>query len=681
MEDGSRLLYRTKYGNRRGSVMKRNDLKDILFAGRNNEKGAQVRFSSIGQVDGRRSIRCSCSYAGLAFVLSIVIFALARLFSGMAYADHTDVGMMEIASGSVTGTPDAHLFFMRAPLTNIISWLYLADPEFNWYAATLYSLQILSFTLFIYYFAKLILKKKWARHFIAHFLPSLFLITFSFCSIILLQYKTTASLMMIVSLFLFADLVFQRSEGKWRSKCQKVWLLLLLWSSYMIYRSFFFLSLLFFLAVFILGFLFKRERRGFLKKTLCFLIPVIILVGTTEIIEKKNYESAEWQQFIKFDQDRSALYDPSFLPIQYKTPEGYNLLGRDKNEVYLLQQKCLFLFHNTDLQDYMELKDKANTIYDIESKSLFSLLATSRINLSKFFASLKVLPTFFLAILIWLISMIQTYSLPHTVKKGMKRRGNSAKVSPEEKTSGEISTDESMSRRHLSSKRLYVRAFLLFCLIITALLFIYYGMTNNVTLGGTYGLFGLLGMVSLLTFCFMYDDVPSLFSLAIATRKWINQMIMVMVILAACFLATSSFIEEVDQIHKSNQAYENLLDKIDEWGYSNDQILYPPASMDQLIPELSFFEKPVQTNMLDMGDWKLNSPLFRIDWKRRGLNFDSPYDLFKRKDILIFSPNITFTTALRDWLKTKGVDVNFQHLRSWTYKNYGLEIYGIDPVR
>ena len=76
------------------------------------------------------------------------------LIFGVTYAVNDDIGMMEIAAGVTTLSP-MFIYFHAGAANNFIVMLYRQFWGFDWYALTMYAIQILASAIFIFYFVNI----------------------------------------------------------------------------------------------------------------------------------------------------------------------------------------------------------------------------------------------------------------------------------------------------------------------------------------------------------------------------------------------------------------------------------------------------------------------------------------------------------------------------------------------
>ena len=86
---------------------------------------------------------------GLPVLLSLLFFLLPLIFRQPLYCLNDDLQIAGILSGALSGSPDLHTVYVRAPLSFILSLLYRWIPSFPWFGAFLCFCIVLSFYLLL----------------------------------------------------------------------------------------------------------------------------------------------------------------------------------------------------------------------------------------------------------------------------------------------------------------------------------------------------------------------------------------------------------------------------------------------------------------------------------------------------------------------------------------------------
>ena len=302
------------------------------------------------------------------------MISLKQIF-GVTYAVNDDIGMMEIAAGVTTFEPDVHFIFMRGPLTNFIVMLYRQFWGFDWYALTMYAIQILASAIFIFYFVKYLNQERNHGIVWSHIIAVFLLLTCRVYSILLLQFTTTATAIMGTVLFLFADIVTYHEPFRWegylnppmvtgrRLGPRYVWLVLLTWLAYMVRRNVLFMALPFLLGFLVLRIILTVDRKIVLRRMVGILATILILTAITHVFEYKAYNTPVWQQYHEFNTARSHIYDHYALPPYGDCADAYPATGLSAAEINILRLYGLNLLPDVSAEQLDQLADIAADYY------------------------------------------------------------------------------------------------------------------------------------------------------------------------------------------------------------------------------------------------------------------------------------------------------------------------------
>lgn len=83
---------------------------------------------------------------GAAFAINSIVFALVLGLGHATFEENDDVALMAIASGLMTGEPDAHLVFTNALIGAPLAALYRSFSNIEWYSLYLYAVQFVAMT-------------------------------------------------------------------------------------------------------------------------------------------------------------------------------------------------------------------------------------------------------------------------------------------------------------------------------------------------------------------------------------------------------------------------------------------------------------------------------------------------------------------------------------------------------
>lgn len=88
---------------------------------------------------------------GLAVIIALIVFTLGALLLPLQYETNDDPTVLLIASGHITGEPEARLVFINYFYGHVIRFLYARFPGPEWYTIAFCLLQLVAFTVFIQY--------------------------------------------------------------------------------------------------------------------------------------------------------------------------------------------------------------------------------------------------------------------------------------------------------------------------------------------------------------------------------------------------------------------------------------------------------------------------------------------------------------------------------------------------
>lgn len=245
-----------------------------------------------------------------------------------------DVTMRSILSGAYTGTPDGHAIYMQYPLTGGLAFLYDIMPFIPWmdifFAGCIWACMSLVAVSF---------KNKWVGILCA---SVLFLPFFWYMHYTIIAAATAATGMYLIC------------KGE---KC--LCSLFFVWISYMIRAQVGLLSLPFVCAALCWQVLCVNApwKQRFLH---IFKYAGILLAGFVLIwgIHSVFYENEEWQEYQKFNEERTQLYDYTDFHSNGKYAQEYDEYGMTLEEYNLLYSYNLMLDEKITGQKLQEIGQK-----------------------------------------------------------------------------------------------------------------------------------------------------------------------------------------------------------------------------------------------------------------------------------------------------------------------------------
>lgn len=269
-----------------------------------------------------------------AFLFSSLFCIVIAIFFDYYYDLNDDVLMKDIVAGIYTGTPSGHNIQMLFPLSAALSLFYRLNRNVPWYGifflicqfGCLYLLteRVLSF-----------FRKRWQKALVL--IPEAGLIVTLFLSnLVFVQYTVTAALLASTAAFLFytsepADTL----KAFLRNNAVCIVLAVLAYQM----RSELLLLLLPFICV--TGVCrWVRETPIFTKINFQKYLGVfgLILAGMalSRGVHMLSYGGADWQEFNRFFDNRTELYDFQYVPDYEGNEDFYTSIGLTKSEQTLL---------------------------------------------------------------------------------------------------------------------------------------------------------------------------------------------------------------------------------------------------------------------------------------------------------------------------------------------------------
>jgi len=251
----------------------------------------------------------------LSFVLNIAIFAITLLFYRFVYFENDDQVMNFIAAGAY-GSNSEYLVFINIILGYLLKFLYLINPEVNWYVFVMYTTMFLGWVI-IY---SVLLERIKRNKSLFYGLFSIFIVyLFTSFSYRYLQF-TLISTISIVAGFL----LIMNTWEKLKLKRVLLGVLFIVWGSFIRYDSLFLVGLFFgiytlwqYVAVLInnKGKLFSTNvKKQFIIS--CVMLLPIILSGGFKLVDTLIYKSDPvWKQYTLYNVARSNILDyPTKMP-------------------------------------------------------------------------------------------------------------------------------------------------------------------------------------------------------------------------------------------------------------------------------------------------------------------------------------------------------------------------------
>ena len=273
----------------------------------------------------------------------------------ITYAINDDVAMRDIASGSLTGTPDYHLIFIKAAFGWALTGLYRCFGGIDWYGCVFLGMMVLCCG---------ILLERWNSWCIQKDKKPWYIIGWYVIGItgILLehmlnfQFTVTAAILAGTAIFLYGTT--GREDNNFYGRTGSV--LILLWLSFCVRSD------VLFMAVPFGGLIFLAKADSVKRKVITALIAMVGLLGIM-VFEKEAYGSEEWQAYLSYNDERSMVYDYYGVPAYEENREFYEKIGLKEYDVENLKRYNLCFVNDLETGKMHQIAGYAKEQYFAEN--------------------------------------------------------------------------------------------------------------------------------------------------------------------------------------------------------------------------------------------------------------------------------------------------------------------------
>lgn len=301
----------------------------------------------------------------LALLITAVYFVFVYGRLPFLYDINDDVAMRNVAAGAITGSPDAHLIFVKYVMGLLISGLYWALPGWDWYGIIMVGIVLFCLTVILY---RGLVEKRAPLWKVFYIVAALLLFTcIGLRHMVIFQWTVTAAFAGVSGIFLFYT---SKTEDRFQNLCEEgvsAFLLLLCLSI----RDSVFLMVLPVAALCFWwkygSFQWKKLRGGKWPFGLRHWgILLALVLGTIAILgtEKLAYSAPEWKEFLSYNSDRSTIMDYYGLKNYEDNKDFYESLGLSPEEVENLQRYSLYLCDDLYSEKMHELAENAREEYN-----------------------------------------------------------------------------------------------------------------------------------------------------------------------------------------------------------------------------------------------------------------------------------------------------------------------------
>ena len=259
------------------------------------------------------------------------------LCSGFVFSSNDDAMLRNIANGTYTGTPEAHLVYISYVGGLIFKGLYSLIPAVPWYDLIMIGLHCLSWVCIIVKAGSLFTKKRHQTP--VMILACLFLIFLDIRFFAMHQYTILAGVICGAAIFLLAS--GERDKAPGRSESFTIGFLMT--AAFILRRQVFLMALPFGLML-VLRFVISNYKSNIkeVRRMLILAGSILALAGAVFLTDRLAYSSPEWKEFNAYNTYRTDVYDFYGVPDYGENADRYNEIGIDEKE-YM----CLYLYDIT----------------------------------------------------------------------------------------------------------------------------------------------------------------------------------------------------------------------------------------------------------------------------------------------------------------------------------------------
>ncbi len=257
-----------------------------------------------------------------AVLVNGALFGAFLSTASICYESNDDTSLMQIAAGVETVEPSDRLVFTNVLIGSVLKWLFLANPNINWYTLYLLSTHFLSMTAILF---------AWLRQHCSISTVCLFGLLFVvFEARLLLQFQFTSTAIVAGwSGFLLLISASAATAKHVRTLSSLIGIGLIVLSS-MIREQAFYFSTIVVLPLFIV-----RWIRGELRPTFAWWAGAMLIAGFTMAYNHSAYRSDEpWRDYVEYNKVRGRLQDYPVVDYTPNTWYFFRRVGWCENDYY-----------------------------------------------------------------------------------------------------------------------------------------------------------------------------------------------------------------------------------------------------------------------------------------------------------------------------------------------------------
>ena len=293
------------------------------------------------------------------------------------FSSNDDITLLQIMSGTYTGSPADHLIYVMYPLGMIFKALYSLSGKVPWYEGFTVLAPVVCILLSTVRFSQILRfnKEEDEEENRGNLLFSsagiivffLFLFAISFKYMVESQYTVTAGFLAGCALFYLATSGICRTTSE--KVFQRVTVLLLLTVSLWLRKEVCLMALPVYAWILILNVFNGCKKNGvkeavsraFYEEGLYVIIAVIVIV-LSFLANRAAYRSEEWQSYLDFNEARTDVYDYGLMPLYQDNKEFYDSLGIDEDAYTALIEYSINLVGEADTETFRTMSEKQKAI-------------------------------------------------------------------------------------------------------------------------------------------------------------------------------------------------------------------------------------------------------------------------------------------------------------------------------
>lgn len=317
-------------------------------------------------------LRKGIEYAIYASVLVALYFVLSKIYAFLLISPD-DIGYENIMSGVTTGEPSPYCWFIRYPLSYVISCLYKLVGSVEWYELFLMGCHVLCYYLVLCRAIRLDRKDK-----VKYVTIALGIVLVLFGEhIINLEWSITAGIMGAVAVYRYTTIPLDIKKRQ--ATFEYFICLCLLVVGFSLRHNVIYMYMpLAFLCWLKRMYDIKntvsdnKEIRKHMGLNLAFIVTAICCIVVVMFIHSKAYSTKEWETYREYTKDRSILVDYYGYPAYDEYEELYEQAGITKEMYYIMTRDYNYFlaFDNVDkiqldvIADVARDNNKDKTFYE-----------------------------------------------------------------------------------------------------------------------------------------------------------------------------------------------------------------------------------------------------------------------------------------------------------------------------